>query len=211
MATQPVPNVAQLSLKYELEDQKCQNDLYFYKSAGWVLADLQTLTDSAITNWALFIAPRVTSVVQLKEVVGTDLTSLDGARDVSPVDPIEVGSRPGNALPNNVSYAIKLGIGKRGRGRQGRIFHPNLSENDVTVNQIDLTESNAILTAWQNFANAVETATTSVHVVVHRYLNGVKLPSGTHDTVTSYSSSDRIVDSQKLRLPNHKRTRRKIV
>lgn len=211
MATQPVPNVAQCSLKYDIEEQKCQNDLYFYKSSGWTLSDLQNLSDAAITNWATFIAPRVTNVCQLREVISTDLTSLDGARDSSDVNPIIVGTRPGGSLPNNVSFAVKLGIGKRGRGRQGRIFHPNLSEGDVVVNQIDLTETNSILTAWQSFAGALETASTSVHCVVHRYLNGVKLPAATNDPVTSYTATDRIVDSQKLRLPNHKRTRRKVV
>jgi hypothetical protein len=109
-----------------------------------------------------------------------------------------------------VTCAIKHNTGVRGRGRQGRSFWIGMTETMYTANTIETVTVTAITAAMLALMNDVISLDPDYKLVVtHRQVDGVPLTVGTTSEILSFDIADAILDSQRTRLPGHKRNRRR--
>jgi len=143
--------------------------------------------------------------VSLVQVKVTDLTSLDGPTFTDPVNPPIVGNRASQALPANATFAVKADIGKRGRGRAGRVFWVGLAEDQVDENTVTDLARVSIVDALNELITVVDAIPACTLAVLSRYLNGALRDEGIGFTIVTFSATDNVVDSQRNRLPNHRK------
>lgn len=211
MAGQPVPGVAEIRMTYVQENQNVENVYHVARDSGtWSKAELTTLADGFI-GWESATAKALrASTVQLIEVVATDLTSLGGYRIVEPVTPPVQGTHDGEPLPSNVTVAVHADIGIRGHGVSGRVFWIGLTATMCSGDSIDPVPATAVESALVDLITMVAGLDASWHLsTVHRQIGGVRPPTGTYTHIRDFNFSDFTLDSQKLRLPGHKKHRKK--
>lgn len=211
MVYQPVRGVAEIRMRYLLDFENAEN--VFHVEHGsldpWPLADLEDLA-STFEAWESTDGSTARSVsAHLIEVVVTDLTSLTTQKVTRAVSPDIPGAIGGDSLPNNATLAVKADINNRGRGKSGRVFWVGLAESQVTANTINTAARDAIVLALNNLRADVLALDPAYHmVVVHRVVDGVRPAEADWSAIASFSVTDNTIDSQKNRLPNHKRHKR---
>jgi len=212
MPHQNCPGILQVEMRYTCDAQDIFNVFHVGKAdtTAWEFVEITDVINSFYDDyWSANQQALLTAEVRLSEIVATDLTSLDGIRIINPIVPDEIGTNLGVVMPNNVSLAVKLAPATRGRGTSGRIFWPPPPEEEVTDNQFDASYVTAIVTALEALKTSLLALDTpSKLVVLSRVLNGTPRANGIGKDVVSFGASDFYVDSQKLRLPRHKRTKR---
>lgn len=204
------PDVAEVKMVYNSGGQSAQNVYHVYNAAGpWTETTLNDLC-IAVGNWEVAVA----SVERQEDcqwlyAIATDLTDLNHPRiTFAPTAPTPGGHTTSDLAPNNVTIAFKASTSKRGRGRQGRVFWIGLAEDMIANQQLGSSHRTSIGNALNGLIDAVHTADPDWHLVVaHSWVDKVHLAVGTHDAITRYELTDTYLDSQKLRLPNHKRAR----
>lgn len=202
MAFQSVSACAQLVLNYGDASWAFDagvNCLQFQKTSGMAFnaTDCDNLLNAATTAWDINLAPVISSQVGLNSASVRDLQEeTPYVADTSWQVPGEVASA---GLPYNVTIAISKRTGVAGRTRRGRIYHIGLCENQVTGNTLLATPAVDILTAWRNYFSDIESAG-FVHVLVSRWLNGVKRTVGLKFPITEYQFTDTRVDTMRRRL-----------
>lgn len=209
---QSVPDVAQFQMIYAADGQRVQNDLYFHKEGDWAQADLNAAIAAIGTEWASSWQALLPTEMELSQIIGTGLTSLDSPRVAGELPAPLPGTNVSPALPLNVTLAIKLQTASRGRGRNGRIFWPALCEAQVVANEASaafVTDAVDAVISLQGVVVASGPGITPV--VVHRYRNGARLMPGEFSAIVEVVSTDRYIDSQKNRLPFHKKHKKKVV
>lgn len=210
MVFQPVRGVVTVRMRYRLDFENVEN-VYHVAHASldpWPLADMEDLA-STFEGWEDTTAkPARGSNCQLEEIVIVDETSLTTQRVTRGVVPPIVGTHGGDSLPNNATLAIKADINNRGRGKSGRIFWIGLTEGQVTANTINTADRDVIV----NALNTLRTNVTALDpgydmVTVHREIGGVRPAEADYSVIASFSATDTTMDSQRTRLPGHKRRR----
>lgn len=210
MPFQPVPNVAQVQLEYAGGGVTAQNTVYFHRDIGWDEAALSALAEDCVEAWETNVAPDVTQDWGLVQTIATNLESDIGLKQIWKPAAIIPGGLVAQSAPANVSFAIKFSAPRRGRGINGRIFSIGLPENECGLGTLSSTHANALAADWAAFAAEVEAASSCQHVIVHRVVGGVRLPEGIIDSVAGYTFTDLSLDTQKLRLPDHKKAKRRV-
>lgn len=211
MVYQPARGVAEVRMRYLLDFENAEN-VYHVEHGSldpWPLADLEDLA-STFEAWEDTDGSTARSVsAHLIEVVVTDLTSLTTQKVTRAVSPVIDGTIGGDSLPNNATLAVKADINNRGRGKSGRVFWIGLAESQVTANTINTAARDAIVLALNNLRADVLALDAAYHmVVVHRVVGGVRPAEADWSAIASFSTTDNTIDSQKNRLPNHKRHKR---
>lgn len=208
MPFQPVPDVAQVQLKFQTGGINAQNTVYFHRSDGWTELELQALAEDCVEAWEAQLADTVTADWALIETVATNLEETVGLKQIwRPAVPIQ-GTYIGTTAPANVTMAVKFVAPRRGRGISGRVFPIGIPEEVAGAGSITSAYANNLVNSWAAFAGEVETNSDCAHVIVHRVVGGIRLPVGVFDTVSGYAYSDLSIDSMKLRLPNHRKAKR---
>lgn len=203
---QSIPDVAQFQLVYSCDGQRVQNDFYFHKEGDWAQADLNAAISAIGTEWALDWQPLLPTAIELAQVIGTGLTSLDSPRVAGELPSPLPGTNVSAALPLNATLAIKMQTASRGRGRNGRIFWPALCEAQVVDNQANsIFVTDAVDAVTQLQAVVVASGAGITPVVAHRYRDKVRLMPGASSPIVEVVATDRYIDSQKDRLPFHKK------
>lgn len=203
---QVVPAVARFEMRYRNLDSTFENVYYARTSdAIWDEPSLDAV-EAAMENWESTVASLDRgNQYSLYEIVATDLTSLFGIRKAYAVTPI-VGTLA-NSLPANVTIALKADIGRRGRGTAGRTFWIGMAEGQLNgPDQI----SSAVATALVGDMNALRDAVAAITpieglCIPHFIVAGVRPPSVQADIIVQYLLSDFYIDSQRDRLPGHKK------
>ena len=208
MVFQPVRGVVTVRMRYKLDFENAEN-VYHVTHASldpWGLSSMEDLA-STFEDWEDTTAKSNRGAnCELQEIVVTDETSLSTLRVTRGVVPPIVGTHGGDSLPNNATLAIKADINDRGRGKSGRIFWIGLTEGQVTANTINTTDRDSIVTALNTLIANVEALVAGYHLVtVHRVINGVRPAEADWARIASFSASDTTMDSQRTRLPGHKR------
>lgn len=207
MVYRPIINCVELKEVFEMNGQMMQNTYYAQGDSAVTLGDLQALADKVI-DWESPDALLDRSITcKLVQVIATDLTSLDSGRVVVTDGLPALGARLSEHLPHNVTLAIKGSTGQRGRGRSARTFWVGLCEDQIVGNNaspqtiVDLEDNMAALLAGINSVPGY------LMSVAHRWRDNIKLDIGTTSPILSWGVTDTIVDSQKNRLPGHKKHR----
>lgn len=206
----PVPNTLQIDVIYLLDNQRVENTLYFEKNSTWIPDEIVDFTNSLRAYIEEELMPLLSSAIGLVEIVARLLDTASSIGFNLPVNPPVTGGVPTESLPNNVTYTISFKTGLTGRSFRGRNYVPGLDINAVTGNQIDATKRTALLDYYTGIrALALESSVT--WVVVSRYSgvdgDGKPIPRATGVTtpITSVSTFDNTVDSQRRRLPGRGR------
>lgn len=212
MATQPAPGVAQVRMRYLYDGERCENIYHVSKptTTAYSLAELEDIASTFI-GWEDTVGSlqRPTDV-QMTEVIVTDLISLAGLRVTRTEVPAINGALVIDSLPNSSTFAVKAEIGNRGRGKQGRTFWIGLAETQVAANTITPDYRDSIVAALETLRTSVETLVAGYHLaVLHRRANDVPLPIAVPSSISSWSATDLTIDSQRTRLPGHRRQKRK--
>lgn len=209
---QSIPDVAQFQVIYTCDSQRVQNDFYFHKEGDWAEGDLSAANVAILTEWETDWKPLLPTTIELTQVIATGLTSLSSPRIAGALAIPIAGTNVSPALPLNATIAVKLSTAVRGRGRNGRIFWPCLTEASVAGDQVGEVAGNNIIAAVLALQAAVVASGAGITpVVVHRYLDRVKIFPGTSDPIVEVMLSDNYVDSQKDRLPFHKKHKKRRV
>jgi hypothetical protein len=209
MPHQDVTKVVQIELRFFMGNNNAQNTLHAQCSVVPTLAELTdlggTLSSWITDRWAPIAAEAWTC----NEIVLTSLDSILGPRLSIPISPPQAGGLAVDALPANATIAIKEDIGRRGRGTAGRIFWIGLTEGQQLVNELTPAAQSAIIAALETLKDDVQALDNFEGLCVpHMVVGGVRPNPATATIVQLFTATDLTLDSQKDRLPFHKKKRR---
>lgn len=212
MPHQDVPSVVKAEVNFKDDFTTMMNVFYFHAVNAITEALLDalfaTLTDWLTTYWAPIASDRIHAY----EITLTDLSSLAGRRKTYPIEPDIRGGLNEEPMPANSTVAIKASVGHRGRGKNGRVFWIGLTETQVTGDTLTGGFGTTVTTAMNGLITLIQGVSGFDHVVVpHFVVGGIRPPVVGYEPVTQYQLSDNFVDSQRDRLPNHKRHKRRII
>ena len=196
----PAPGICQAELVYLWDGQVVETVLHFSNTAT-LTPTLMNELGAHLVNWFnTQIDLQLPSVKTLTNIKLTDLTT-----NIAPVVNYATGLplngvSAGVSLPNNCALVITKRTLLRGRSYRGRIYHPGLTESNVTANQVSsvyVVNTIAIYSLLINFTTA---SATWDMVVVSRFEGGSPRVTADSNQVTTLDS-DGVVDSQRRRLP----------
>lgn len=203
MAFIPVPDVAQVALRFTQDGQEVANVFHVFYDG---IPSTSTFLDIATVFrgwWDTNLRTVVSTSVTLREIAVTDLSVPSGVGIVSADGlPLQGGNASPN-MPNHVTLAVKWATGRTGRSFRGRSFHIGLTEGQVVANNIDNGTVSVLQTAYSKLITDLQANNASL-VVVSRYTNnaprveGFGTPVGTCVVTAG-------VDSQRRRLPGRGR------
>lgn len=201
MAFIHAPNVGEFRINQRYIGQEVQNTLYF-RPVGTVMgaAWLTSFAGELAAWWQARIAPNVGAGLSLNNVTGVDLTTDSGPVGIyTPTSPVE-GTKPGNALPGNVTWCVTFKSPKRGRSYRGRNYIAGLVDSTVTGNTLDIVTANAFRDGYAALLD-VPFSDAGEWVLVSRYHD--KAPRAVADVVgvNAVGYHDLFLDSQRRRLP----------
>jgi hypothetical protein len=208
---QDVPNTVRVEVAYAYDNNNMENvwhvrtsDVPTDADLVSILANMQTWLE---TDWAPLASPQVSAL----SITATSLHDLTGPRMTVGINPAIVGTSDSAALPANVTIAIKANIGTRGRGKSGRTFWVGLGESQVVNNELLPTPAAAIVAALNQLNALMADIGEFLEglVIPHFVVGGVRPPSVGTSAVIGYSMANFVTDSQRDRLPGHKRARRR--
>lgn len=202
-------NVLQVVMVYSSGDDLMENVYYVHKNTNWSESDINDMLTIFSTWESTVAADERSQETSLVRMTGTDITSLTGRRvDLPLVAPIP-GQEASPVLPANVTFAVKANIGERGKGRNGRKFWIGLAENMVVENAVDETRAGDIQTDLNDLISAVNAGPPAASLgIIHTVSNGVPVEPASFSPILSFSYTDLNIDSQRDRLPGHKRHKR---
>lgn len=206
------PNIVQVQMIYTSGGEKVENVFHVHKDSTWDLTDLGSLA-AAFESWEATTGSQYRSEqVSLIRIVATDLSSLTSGRVDQQLAVTVDGQDVSPVLPNNATFAIKNNIGERGRGRNGRVFWIGLAENQVIGSTIDTTVADNIQSALNTLQTDIAAAVPGAALgVMHRPPGDPPSGVATFSATQNFTYTDLTLDSQRDRLPGHKRHKRQVV
>lgn len=203
MAFQPVVNAASINMIYTLNGITVQNVFYALHTGPYLLSNLQSLANNVDLAWAGSFAPdQPIEVAYIKtEVRGLTLENDLVAESSASAG---LGTHIGAALPNNVSFAIKKISGLTGRSARGRTYWvgvPRTELNSADENLLKSSYAGTIVTDIDLIRIAIDGVGLWSAVLVSRFANKVKRPTGVTFPWIGTVNVDLRVDTQRSRLP----------
>jgi len=196
----PAPGVARVELIYLQHSQTVENVYHVKVAAGGPLTEAQLDALKVVFQawWEnnLRAQTPLSAVLQRYEV--RDMTAQDALAKIYPCTANCIGGSGANALPGNVTVAVKWGTGFAGRSRRGRTYHIGLWSAAITGNALTATAQTNIQAAYANLITRLTTAATPL-VIYSRMSAGVYRSSALITEVTS-ATVDPNTDSQRRRL-----------
>lgn len=205
MPFQIVPNGIEIAMRYTLESQQVANVFHVHEDNASEPTALIDVAQDVEAWWRQNIRPMQHRQLTLNEIVTTYLGEEDGIQyALSPAEP-RGGDHPGVAMPANVTLAISLRTGRRGRSYRGRLYHLGLTEDRVQASFVDPAHVVELVDAYDSLRIALGSVAGRYLAVLSRWENGVIRPTGVLTEVASVTVTDGVVDSQRRRLPGRGR------
>lgn len=202
MAFQSVPDCASAVFNYTSSNVSVINRLTFAKAGGYDQDAIDALATALDLWWAVRIKPLQGAHVTY---VNTTVKGLADPIDLYSVknDNTGPGTHSGNAMPNNVTWAIRFTTGAIGRSARGRYYVVGLTSSDITesTQSVTVSPANAWIDAFSNYLPPAVGAVGWQHVIVSRFTNNAERLTGVYRAVTGYGYFDTVLDSQRGRLP----------
>lgn len=209
MPHQDATNVTRIQLNFSLDGNNASNILHARSTTRPDEAALDALAvvlDAwLVSDWK----PISSSDWSALSMVLTDLTDVTGIRKTYGLTQPFVGNLAVDAFPPNATIAIKANIGRRGKGINGRVFWIGLPEDAANGSTLQTGIANGITDALTNLNTLVAQMPEYDGLCIpHFVVGGVRPPVADNSLVTSYTIADFTIDSQRTRLPNHKKKKR---
>lgn len=199
MAFIPVPNVAEVALRYFTDAGQMVNTLYFEFPTEPLVSEMQTLAGEVFDWWNTFCRPLQAPQLALGEIAVTDLTFQDAPGIVFTTGlPLNGSLAGGLILPGNVTLSITFQTLLRGRNNRGRNYWCGLAEGQVTGDLVNPATRTAIVDAYAQLME-ITVISFGTWVVVSRYFNNAPRVNGVANEITNVKA-DNTVDSQRRRL-----------
>lgn len=206
----PCPNVAEVTVKQTHLGENVVNVYHVESATAWDETALSELGIQFRTWWETETRTERSVEACLIEVCARDLTTQSGLAVCTPHGVVNCGAATGDALPGNVTIAIKEGTSLAGRSFRGRSYWVGLSEGHVDGNVIDPGTATAIV-GDMNELSARVNALGHVLVVVSK-MSGSTCDTGSCKRIPTPRAScittpitgyaiDPSMDSQRRRLP----------
>jgi hypothetical protein len=187
--------------------QVIENTLHVRAGAPFTLEDIQALRDIVNTwdnsYWKTYRCQNVLlNRIRIKALDAKDSPMEDYALPIA---------RPGaylqNALPLNVTFAIKLGSTQAGRSQRGRIFIPGVALNFISGQVMGTSLADAFVTELNALKSAISAHSTSWQLGVVSYrADKAWRTEGQFTPVSTIVYTDLNLDSQRRRLTGRGRT-----
>jgi hypothetical protein len=202
MAFIDLPYGIKLVFTFSKDGQICINVMWCTKSSP-VAVTSTDLANALLSMQAYWNALRSsimagTTATQFEAI---DWSVSDGAiaTNASPTNP--AGALGGNNVANNVSMALTLITGQRGRSRRGRSYIVGLGQSDfASANVLSVAAGADIVAAYQVLKTSLN-GYNLVPVVASFISDGAPRVSGIGTAITAVGFTDGFVDSQRRRLP----------
>lgn len=204
MPRPPTPNVAEVTMTFLQDGQYLINKHHYVNTAGWDEGSLNNLGTAIREWWDDNMKARVPNTVSLIEIEVIDLTAGSGLGITVQTGLPIVGTKADNALPNNVTVAVKKGTGLVGRSFRGRTYHVGLAEGQVTGNTINPADLTGLITAYDLLKEPLGPVIPVDLCVLSEVSGGSQRTEGICTVVTGIGI-DPITDSQRRRLPGRGR------
>lgn len=141
----------------------------------------------------------------LERVTVSDLTTQNGLVVDRAIVPAINGTVAGETCPNNVTIAVGLRTGLRGRSFRGRIYHIGFATSMTSLNQILPTDLPGFIT---NYSGLLTLGVAPIfHLQVLSYQTNLLVNNPAVATPVTGITVDVNLDSQRRRLPGHNRHR----
>lgn len=200
MAFIPVPNVAQVELVANWDNQVVETVLHYQAPAAMDGAVLSRLANTAIATWAASVRPLCANNLTLFQCKVTDLTTANSPSVTVAATGSMTGTQSTPSLPNNVALCLTKRTFLRGRSFRGRIYHYALPEAQVTGNAVAGAFVTTVLAGWSALLTLVNADGNWEMVVVSRFTDDNPRSAGIFTPVSDLTS-DGIIDSNRRRLP----------
>jgi len=196
----PFENVIRIEPIFESDFQKCENVLHYLVdetpdedtaiSLAAAYCDWFTTHDTVIFPSSVILTAVKWTIMETQNAPGGEYTT----------DLPVAGGLVQNALPNNVSVAIRLLTQYRGRSYRGRIFHVGLTNTMVDLNRLTPAMVTNFTTSYSDLITLPTDVGPAVLAVASRVSGGVERAQGVATPVIDIQV-DSTVDSQRRRLP----------
>lgn len=196
----PVPNVVMCEIRATLDAQQIENTMYFEFNTVPTAADVQTIADTMNNWWGQNILPHLSQDYTMREVYATDLTEQTGPTATATGFLPAGGGDVVESESNNNALCVSFRTAARGRTGRGRNYISGIPTNQVTNNTVSQTFVDQIVGAYNGLQAGLD-AIGWTWVVVSRHFNGVDRAVGVARPVTAAIVVDRVIDSQRRRLP----------
>jgi len=207
MAFVPVPDTIEVETVFELYGQVVENTSYFTNAAGWDETSITDFLTALRTLISTDLMPLLAAAIKFTRLVGTLLDAVDSLGIVMSVTPPVSGSAGGAGLPNNSAYVVTFNTATRGRGGRGRNYIAGLTINDEVDANTVTGDFRTGLLSYYTALRALGSENGATMVVVSRFSgvdsDGKPIPrvTGLARPITSFSTFDTTLDSQRRRLP----------
>jgi len=213
MAHQDIDHTCSVELRFLNGDTNAQNTIHVSYDGSVSLADLDTLEAFLVTWIDSDWAPQAGASWYASEIVITDQNSLTGPRKSYGLGTTHVGTQVSPAMPANVTIALKEVIGTRGRGKAGRMYWIGLCEDQCVGDTVNSSTATALEAAGEALRTGIEGLGLPWGnlVVPHLKVGDIHPSPATKSIVESIGLTDNVLDSQRDRLPFHKKHKKKKV
>lgn len=201
MAFQPFTNGIEVVIHASVAGQSVINTFHAHKGSAVSGTDAIVMAANCDDAWATNMLP-ILSQGYVYEY--TSVRGLTSPTDVYAEDSTSagIGAVTVDPLPNNVALSVKRFGDLTGRAARGRVYIGGIPETDFEVAGQTVTSAfvDALVDALMEFHDVLSDGTFT-EVTVHRSSGGVFLEAAVGYVVTTYAVVDRVVDSQRRRLP----------
>jgi hypothetical protein len=198
----PAPNIVMIEWRMTLSGQKIENRLHLDVAGTPTQAALDAYAQFAWNWWENTYAPLIVNACLLREVVATDLSSINGLQSIYAPDATTTGGVNLQALPNEVAFCLSLHTAFRGRSARGRWYVggiPNNALNDA--NNLTTAAAEAFRAALQVYIDVFDTGSIKPVIVSYRSNKALRPGGPVYFVIQSVVVTDTIVDSQRRRKP----------
>ena len=200
MVFQSVPNTADIVITYVQNGKNIQNVLQAFKAVQYDLSDLQLLASAVDVAVAANWLPIQSSDASY---VRTTVRGLEFENDQEATADASAGAGLTlvSGLPNSVTFAVKKQSGLTGRSARGRVYWMGMPRDVLQANENKLVIADAdAIEAAVDALRAAITATIWQAVIVSRFEDNVRRPTGVVFNWINSEAVDIQVDNQRGRL-----------
>lgn len=197
----PAPNIVMVEARCTLDGQNIENRWHFNAQTtptAAIVDDITNFVSVWVQNQYFDWLP---ATVQLREVVGTDLTVENGYQSTIVPSGTVVGAVGGLVLPNEVTICVSLRSAVRGRSARGRSYVLALPSAQVTNNTLSSVWVDGLTASFQILIDDMDTNGFPMMIVSYRNDKNPRPGGPVYFQVVTAVVVDAIVDSMRRRKP----------